>query len=365
MAKILQTPSVNYIVPFDPSKIKIIEFQYSDNQSVKNRAVIIDKESSEIIYDMTQEVIKTQHEIPADTLTAGRQYLIQIQVFDEDGNSSNLSDAVLFYCFSSPVFKFSNISTGEVHKNVTLVLDLLYEQNESEPLKSFQFIKYAYDKTLLSSSETFYSTSALSYSFYRLNNDTTYYFRAIGETLHGMSLDTGYIEVNISYTLIPSNAVFQASNNYCGGYIQIETNIKDIEYVLENDSYTIENGMLTLKDNSLTYNNGFIANEDFSLYVDVLKVPEGTFLTTNDNLFFLSIVPILGIYYCKLTVKDSNFVQYVALPNATLSTDKNDTYTTKDGKTVTFLNLNSNNTTVTFEVKRKNGYYGLKVYEKS
>ena len=80
MAKILQTPSVNAIVPFDPSNENVVNFTYSDNQAQKNRAVITDNETSQVVYDREYSTMRLQHTIPANTLTPGKKYLIQILI---------------------------------------------------------------------------------------------------------------------------------------------------------------------------------------------------------------------------------------------------------------------------------------------
>lgn len=366
MSKILQTPSINSITPFDPLYEYTVDFIYNDNQSLKNRAVIIDNSTSEIVYDETETTMRLQHVIPANTLIAGKQYLIQIQVFDADGNSSNLSSSVLFYCLSTPTFSFSNISEGETYKSASIILNLNYSQSENEPIKSYQFFKYSYDKTLLESSSVFYSSSDMSYSFYGLENNVSYYFRAIGETSHGIALDTGYIKVNVSFNTIPANILLDAENHYKDGYISLKLNIKDIGYKLDNDDYELKDGLLILKNNSLTYNEGFTVTDDFSLFVEAKELPVSTFLTTNDNMFSLSIVEVCGVYYCKLEVKNSSFVQYEPLPKAKL-VDENGRYLVTDKNQMIEIvdNTYVADVLVVFEVKRINGYYGLKVYYKS
>lgn len=356
MSKILQTPVINAITPFDPINSYKISFTYADNQAVKNRAVITDNSTGEEVYNSEQIGMSLEHTIPANTLIAGKQYLIQIQVFDIDNNSSNLSDSVLFYCFSTPTFSFNRLVDGETYRNASITLNANYVQAEGEPIRSFQFMKYSYDKVLLEQSSVFYSTSALSHSFYSLENKTTYYFRAIGETSHGISLDTGYIEVNVSYEQIPLDILFNVENDYCNGYITISLNIKDIGYEVQNDNYTFENGMLTLIDNSLIYNEGFSVSNDFSLYVDAKKLKVGTFLTTSDDIFSLSIFSYLGKYYCELSVKNSEFKQYVELPKAKLD----------ESSTISIIEVSSeDDDMVIFEVKRKNGYYSLNINNKS
>ena len=364
MATILQTPSVIPFKSFDPSSSFTVEFIYSGNQPVKNRVVITDNSTNTIVYDATQETMKLQHEIAANTLIAGKQYLLQVQVFDSDNNSSNLSDPVLFYCFTTPIFSFTNITDNEIYKNASITLNIKYSQAENENLRSIQFLEYSYDKTLLTQSSTMYSLA--SYSFYGLSNNTPYYFRAIGETVHGIALDTGYIKVNIEYQTLPANIIFNVENHYCEGYIQLTSGIKDIEYEFENDNYTLKDGLLTLKDNSLRYQSSFDISGDFVLFVEAKKLPLQRFLTTNDDEFSLSIVNICDTYYCKLTVKDSDLSMFVSLPKARLSTDSGDLIVTEDGNTIEIVNTSyDDDDLVIFEVKRIGWNYSLKSYYKA
>ncbi len=364
MAIVLQTPSIVSFKPFDPSFDFIIKFVYNGNQSVKNRVVITDNFNSLVVYDNIQTTMKLQHTIQAHTLIAGKQYLLQVQVFDSDGNSSNLSDPVLFYCFTAPIFNFNNITDNMDYKNASISLNVSYTQPENEQLRSLQFLEFSYDKTLLAKSNTFYSITG--YSFYGLKNSTSYYFRAVGETAHGISLDTGYIKVNIEYKTLPANIIFSAENNYCGGYIKLISGIKDIEYVFDNDNYELKNGLLTLKDNSLTYQNSFSIEGDFVLFVEAKKLPLQKFLTTNSNEFSLSIVNICDVYYCKLTVKNSELSMFVPLPKARLSTDNGDLIVTDEGKTIEIVDTSyDDNDLIVFEVKRIGWNYSLNSYYRS
>lgn len=361
---ILQTPSVISFPPFDPSDSYTIEFTYTGNQSVKNRVVITDNSTNVIVYDETQITMKLQHEIAANILTAGKQYLLQVQTFDADGNSSNLSDAVLFYCFTTPTFSFANIADNIIYKNASITLNVEYFQCENELLKSLQFLEYAYDKTLLVQSNTMYSISP--YSFYGLKNNTVYYFRAIGETVHGITVDTGYVKVNIEYQTLPANIIFNVENHYCDGYIQLTSGIKDIQYNFVNDNYTLENGLLILNNNSLVYQNSFDVAGDFILFVEAKKIPLQKFLTTNDEEFSLSIVNICDTYYCKLTVKNSDLSMFVSLPKARLSTDIGDLIITDDGKTIEIVDTSyDDDDLVIFEVKRIGHLYSLNSYYRS
>lgn len=366
MATKLQTPTINAITPFDPSIEYTFSFTYDGDQIVRNKAIIKDNVTNLTVYDSTNTTMRLGHTIPANTLSSGKQYIIQIQVFDIDSNSSNLSSPVLFYCFSMPTFEFENIKSGAVHKSANITLALNYTQKESEPLKSFQFFKYSYDKTLLESTSVSYSDKTTSHTFYLLENDTTYYFRAVGETYHGIPLDTGYILLNVSFNTIPANILFQAENDYKNGYVSIRLNIKDVGYELENNNYTLKNGMLTLKDNSLSYNDGFSVEDDFILLVEAKELPLKRFLTTNSNAFSLSIINVCNVYYCKLEIKNSSYAQFVSLPKAKIITDDNKHIITDSGKMIEIIDsAYGEDVLVVFELKRVSGYYSLHTYYKS
>lgn len=351
MAVILQTPSILPIIPFDPSNSYNIEFIYSDNQSVKNRAVITDNETGSIVYDSTQSSMRLFHILPANTLTAGKQYLAQIQVYDIDNNSSNLSDPVLFLCLTTPIFNFTNLVNGTVFKQANITLNLEYSQSEGEQLKNYQFIQYNTSKIQIDSSEVMYNKDTPTYTFYGLENNSTYYLRAIGETQNGISLDTGYIEVNVILTVAPVNVAVQLENDYSNGVIRVSLNIKDVQYILTgNKDYTFENGVVVLNSTSLTYNDGFSlkSNDDFSMFCQVAKVTAGTFLNMENGLIQLTILKICDSYYCALTIQGSNFAQYVKLENALVADDG-------------LLLMDSTKDYVTFIIRRRSGLYGLEI----
>lgn len=347
----LQTPIIPTILPFDPTYSAKIEFVYNDNQAFKNRAVITNADTNAIVYDETITSMKLVHEIPAKTLSSGKYY-IQIQVFDEDGNSSLLSDTTLFYCFITPTVYFRNVTNGMVYKNANIDLEFVYEQPDGETIKSYQFFQYGYDRSIINSSEIYYSTSSMTHSYYGLNNDTVYYFRVIGETQKGMKFDTGYVEVNIKYETVPANVILEVENNYCNGYISIMVNIINVEFSIDNDDYTLENGSLILKSNSLTY-NGFNVENDFSLFAETKAMPlNKPFLTTDDSNFSLLIKEICGKYYAKFEVEKSNYALYVDINDSLVNITEG------------YMEV-INDDCFVFELKRKNGIYGLKIYLKS
>lgn len=362
---ILQTPVLHAISPFDPRREKVLEFYYEGSQSYKNRIVITDNERDVIVYDKTTDSMRLYALIPAGLLAAGRQYLAQIQVYDMDGNHSGLSDPVLFYCFTAPAFGLEGITDGYVCRNASINLLVHYSQAENERLKSLQYFLYSGDKAPLSSSDVIYSPTPSGHSFYGLQNNSVYCLRAMGETVHGMKLDTGYIEISVIYNTVPANVVFQAENNRQNGYIQLTTNIISIGYEVKNDHYTLKDGLLTLKDNYLLYNDGFQIKDDFSLFVEAKNLPLGKFLTTDHDILSLWIINVCGTFYCRLNVGDSPAVYCVPLPKARLCTDDKRFIVTDSGIMLEVIDTAyDSNDLIVFEVKRKNGIYGLDAYYK-
>ena len=347
MGKILKTPSILPIIPFDPAKDYNIEFIYQDNQAVSNRAIITNNKTEEVVYDSIKEAFSLCHTIPAGILEAGEKYLIRIKVFDKEGNSSNWSEPVLFICLTTPEFKFKNLTNGDIYRQANITLELLYSQENNEQLKNYQIIQYNSSKVKISSSET-NNKENLEYTFYGLDNNNTYYFRAIGETQNGIPLDTGFVGIDVRLEVIPIDAVFQLDNDYWKGVVRLTFNIKDVQYEINGDDYVFSNGMVTLNNTSVIYNDGFSTTDDFSLFCQVNKVALGTFLDIGNEFVKLSALKMCDSYYCELSIKGSDFRQYEKLEGATA---------TEDGQ----LLLSSDNDYITVVIRRCNGYYGLEI----
>ena len=358
----LATPSIISINAFDPRYDYVVEFYYTDSQSVKNRAVIIDNDTGVTVYDKTISVHKLAHTIPGGTLEVGHQYTIQIQVFDISGNNSNLSDPVLFYCYTTPILTMNEITSP--YRLASITLNLSYQQSETETLKSYQYLLYDSNKNQIASSNVCY-LEIMGHTFYGLENNKDYYVRGIGETTHGFKLDTGYIFVNVEYNTIPANILFKVENHPCSGYISLITNMTVIGYETENDNFRFnDDGSVTLWDNSLTYKGGFTVEGDFVLYVDAKQVPFGTFLKTADAEFTLSIINVCDLYYCEL--KSGDYVLYAELPKAQITNADGSILVNEKGQKIQIINLSyDDDEYVIFEVKRVNDIYSLKAYYKA
>lgn len=349
--EILNTPSIYSISAFDPTNDYTFQFYYTGNQIYSNRAVITNNETQEIVYDEIQDSLKTSHTLPANTLDVGNSYTIQIQVFDNDGNSSNLSMATLFYCFTLPSFYFGNLSNGDTISSANYELELIYGQSETETLNEYQYYVYDGMKEEIYSSKLYYTSENLTHTIYGLQNESTYFVRAIGNTVHGMYVDTGFIEIHVFHMTIKPNITFVATNDKKTGCITLQSNIFTISYDIENEDYSFEDGLVNLENNVLTYKVG--TSGDFSLVLNTKKIPIGTFFNCNDGLISVSIVCISNTYYCNLKIKtmSESYDIFKELTNVIIENN----YITLDSS------IYSDETLFSFEIHRNNNIYDLQV----
>ena len=342
----LSTPLIHSVSAFDPSYEHTFEFTYSGNQVFSNRAIIIDNDTQAEVYNVVQEGQKKNHLLPANTLQPGHSYLIQIQVYDRDGNYSNLSDAVLFYCFTTPQFYFSNIEDGDTVSSANLELELSYEQPETEGLNEYKYCLYDMARNPVYTSDSFYTENDMTHTIYGLNNDYIYYVRAIGKTTHGMDIDTGFLQIAVHYIKVASNIAFEAVTDKSTGCVILKTNIVGVDFNIENENYTIENGVLDLTDNTLTYVVN--AESDFYLALKAKQIPVGEFLWSTDGGISVSIESITDKYYAHLKVSGigSNYNIYEEL-DVNHVTDNGNGYLSSDN--------------IAIQIYRKNNIYDLRI----
>lgn len=364
----LNTPIIDIINTFDPNYQHSFSFSYLGNQAVSNRAIIIDLDSNETIYDKIQDGLKLNHTIGANVLLPGKKYTIQIQVFDIDGNSSNLSESVLFYCYSTPEFYFSNIQNGGTIAEANYTFQLVYQQNEEEDYQESVIYLYNYEKTEIARTNTIYSYDAMSYDIHGLKNNTTYFIRSIGKTLHGFNLDTGYIKFNVAYSIIPANILFTVENNYKTGQLMLRTNIIDIGYEFENDKFEITNKELHIPENTLTYHIK-IPNE-FTIIARARHLSPASFLWLSDEnkhkLLDLSLVYTDDKYLAKLVVYHqlSDTVLYREIDSAVIETLDNQTIVTDQGHMLRIIEKDNYNPEqiLVFKIYKKGNYYDLNIF---
>ena len=370
---ILNTPLIHPIYAFDPQYNYSVSFTYTGNQTVRNRAVVLDNDTYQTVYDSVQDRMRPDHVFPGGTFSPGKSYQIRIKVFDAYGNESPFSEPVLFCCYSTPEFRFDALDKNTILHTANPKLTLIYSQKEQEALQDFQFLLYDYDKTLLTSSEHKYDASDMTHIFYGLKNESEYYVRATGTTVHGLRIETDYIKISIKYFLMPANVLFEAKNHPENGSIALESGVIDIGYEIENDNYTIKNSELIIgSDNTLTYNAGFEITDEFKVFLKARKVPldasffkmrcpgTGKYLDIRIKRLGKAYYGILNIPY---GAKLGHYNIFAEIPTPSLADAQGSLLVDTAGNLLMLAapGYPDQNTAV-FEISYKNGRYDLSIY---
>lgn len=355
---ILNTPKMDLVNVFDANYAHTFSFTYSVEQAVKNRLVIKKNTTLETVYDNIQVGLRTQHTIDANVLENNMTYIVQVQVYDVNNNSSNFSEAIMFSCYTTPQFYFSNVNNNDVVSTANLLAQTAFTQSEGDSISEYVYYLYDSNKNELLQSPTYYLLTDNTY--YGLENLTSYYIRAVGKSQYGFLLDTGYINIQVKYNSVPTNIVLSAENK--DGKIIISTNIAFTDYELENDNYTLKDGELILQNNSVSYKVNDIV--DFSLVVKARNVLLDNFINIigeNGNAH-VSLVSINDVYYCKLNVNDSYVIYKNILGKLAADTDENAIIDTKENALRTSVGEYNKTALVIYEIKRNNGLYSLEAY---
>ena len=262
--------SIYSIPPFDASTGTTIRFAWKGNQVFKNRCIIKNNETNEVVYDQTIESFKYEHPInlPAAALINGEKYNAYITVFDKNNIESDIQQlGQSFLCLALPLFHFSNITDGQVISASSYTFHVSYFQESGELLDSWEISLYTKSHTPLSTSGTRYDTDALTHTFSGFTNKSEYTVRATGKTVNGIDVDTGYVNLSVTYSIRDIFSLLEPTNLAKQGAIQIRSNIVSSEGHPESAVTFIGNEYVDLTHNSLSYTEGFELNKNFSLAI--------------------------------------------------------------------------------------------------
>lgn len=287
-------------------------------QVVRNQLIITNQDTNQIIYNQVQTTYAFTHTVPANVLTNGVYYSAYITTFDAQGNNSVPSIPIQFYCYSTPYFSFSNIPTSGIIDNSSYNFQLVYNQAESENLKSYVVHLYDAQRTEIANSGIQYVGSqtlpiALSYNFIGLNNNTRYYVRATAVTSEDTQISTDYIGVVVEYVEPSVFSIVELTNNCDGGYILVKSNLSAIN----GTSYPIIPIYIDNKELNVTENNNFVKwNEGYEIKGDFTASLWGRNFNVNSTIIRLKnkandeVVinfrkDLENTYYAELTVRDN------------------------------------------------------------
>lgn len=218
----------------------------------------------------------------------GNTYNAVIYSIDINGVSSPPSNKIVFKCYSTPLWSFFNLDTYQVIQNSSYQVQLSYSQLEGEPVNSYQISLYDSGQSLLHQSGVLYNSDTLSYTVSNLMDNTQYYIRAIGKTLNGMDLDTGYIPISVEYIQPSLYSLIQLENLPKDGSVKISYNAQMVTgYTNVNEPVYIDLTKIDLRGDGthVVFDNGFkvkkdaliqIIGQDFNDYSVICEWSNGT-----------------------------------------------------------------------------------------
>lgn len=256
-------PTLFYINSFDATQGTTIKFSWLGNQPVSNTIIIKDNISNVIMYEKMLPTMKLEHNIPIDSgLVNGHLYNISVKVTDSNGNDSEWSEPLLFYCFTTPTFKL-NIESDQIIQAQTYGVEVIYSQLEGEQLQSYRVQVLNSDHAIIYDSNTRYIVDTVKIT--NLQDNNQYYIVATGETVNGMSLITGEIKFYVDFVKSEAYFVCEVENMYKTGGVYIKSNIVSVEGVSDTDVKYIDDDIADLTNNTVRFSKGFKISGNFLL----------------------------------------------------------------------------------------------------
>ena len=270
----LTTPILYTVDAFDATKVQTFSFNViGGSQIVANTLTIKDNATLATIYSQTQTTYKFSHNLPANTLTNGTYYQATLTTKDAQGNESNASAPIQFYCYSQPTFEISNMPTGNIVTNSSYAFTVTYNQAQGEILNAYVFNLYSTSGALISTSNTMYNTDTslplnISYLFSGFEDNASYSIEVTGVTANGTQITTGRISFTTNYTSPETFSDLLLANNCKGGYITIKSNVIGIDGVSNPETPTyIDNKEIDLTDTGsyVEWIEGYRVTDDWTM----------------------------------------------------------------------------------------------------
>lgn len=275
-------PYILRIQPFDANKPYEISLSWTGNRAYANRIIIYKNETNDIVFDDTVSTFELLHTIPAHTLTNGKKYIIQAQIYDAENVPSSLSDKILFYTFETPDFYFENIPDNAKITNASFDASIYYYSPDWEDINSYKFYLYDATKKQLLESNTLFDSFDINYTYRGLENNTVYYVRCVGVTINGMELDTGYVEILVNYENPNAYSRIYSTSIPSQGCVQVSSNLIIIQYN-GTDTFDYIDGMIDLREKTLYYNDGFLIENDFTVIIRGINLWQNADILKMDN----------------------------------------------------------------------------------
>lgn len=337
----LTQPILYSQVAFDATQEHIFTFNVvGGDQVVANTLTIINNTTSEQVYSEREETFTLTHILPSNSLQNGVYYAATLTTENASGEISVASNTIQFYCYTTPIFNFTNLTTGANLTTSSYNFEISYNQIESEALEQYSFNLYDYSSNLIATSGILYTNSTTvpfitQYTFMGFSNNTSYYVECTGITVGGTQITTGLISFGVNYNA--SSTKLNLINNCIGGYVYVASTPIAIFGVSNPDppTYIIdgEDSYVSLKNNGeyVEWDNGFTTSTtDWTLSIWGKNFTEGENVATlsNTNGENVNIEYILNndeaYYSLTATNNSSNNYYYKIYSNKIIPPNEND-----------------------------------------
>ena len=299
----LTTPILYTVNAFDATQEQVFNFNVlGGNQVTANTLTIKNNATLSTVYSATQTTFKFEHILPANTLTNGTYYQATLTTKDVQGNVSNVSAPIQFYCYSQPSFEISNMPINNVITNSSFAFTVTYNQAQGEILNAYVFNLYSASGALISTSNTMYNTDTslplnISYLFSGFEDKASYSVEVNGVTVNGTQITTGRIPFTTDYTKPDMFSFLFLTNNCKGGYITIKSNVIGINGYSNPETPTYIDGKeidLRADGSYVEWREGYTVTDDWTMRI------WGRDFTLNSEIFRFSNADgdIITISYC-------------------------------------------------------------------
>lgn len=240
----------------------VFHFSWKGEIARKNKLVIRDYTTNKTVYDHTIAGTALKHTLQRNTDTVafnlknGGKYIAEVYVYTEDSptaESSPTSNQIIFHCFKTPDFRFTNFKNFFGEKETAIVntnsvnLSVYYYQENNEALNTYKFELQDHNgrRLLVSDIKHSYLTKdLLTYSIGGLKEtDTDNYGNLIenrgykiictGETMHGIAV---YAEQYFVIKPVTSGTgALVRAENVGDGNVVIHSNYKVMNAICSTD----------------------------------------------------------------------------------------------------------------------------------
>lgn len=352
------SPILYAIDNFDVTKGTIVKFYYTGEQVFASRLTIKDNETLKVVYQEKIVSMQLYHtvsgEFASEQMVNGKTYVATLTVFDKNDNESPSSNSVIFTCYTTPVFRFSNIHEGDVVEDASYPFKLYYSQKENISLSQYIVTLYDFGHNQIWTSGAIYNDSLLNVTVSGLTDNANYYIRATGNTAANIEMDTGYIGFSVNIVDPNTFLVLTLENVEDESSVKVTSNIVIVEGRSEGNISYIDNAAVDMRNGGkVIFDDGFSLKKevftiggiwrnlkDYSTILEISNGKDSIEVTWNKGDFGEG-----EVYYADLLAKTKITNSFVL------------TYIARSNK----ITLNSTNSCVQIFIQHNNGLFDIQI----